>query len=307
MALLIVAPNRDTRAVREHLQQLDPQLDVRLWPDLGDPAEIDFAVLWKHPPGTLAQLPGLRAVSSYGAGVESILNDPELPPALPVGRISGPRLAADMAEFVAAVVIARHRGLWGFREDQQARRWRPWAPEQLPVIGLLGSGKMGAAVAKVFLALGYPVHAWSRSGSAPAGVEGHAGDAGLASMAGMVDYLVCLLPLTDQTRDRLNADLFARMRRGAYLINVGRGEHLVEDDLLQALDSGQLGGAYLDVFRQEPLPPAHPFWDHPQILMSPHCASYTLPREAARLMLESYQRVQRGELPLDAVDRSAGY
>lgn len=307
MALLIVAPNRDTSAVRKHLQALEPQLDVRLWPELGAPQDIDFAVLWQHPPGALQALTALKAVSSYGAGVDRILADPQLPPDLPIGRISGPRLAADMAEFVSAVVIAQHRGLWGFLADQRERRWRPWAPEATPVVGILGMGKMGRTTAGVFQALGYQVHGWSRTAQETGGLHNHHGAAGLMDIAATVDYLICLLPLTATTREILNARLFAAMRRGAYLINAGRGEHLAEEDLIPAIDSGQLSGAYLDVFRQEPLPASHPFWQHPNILISPHCASFTLPREAAQLILESYHRVQRGEPPLDAIDRQRGY
>ncbi len=307
MALLIVAPNRDTAAVERHIWRLAPRLEVRIWPNLGKTSEIDFAVLWKHPPGLLRELPALKAVSSYGAGVEAILADPDLPPALPVGRISGPRLAADMAEYLAAVVIAQHRGLWRFYEDRKAGRWAPWAPEAMPVIGLLGIGRMGRAAARVFQVLGYPLHAWSLSGRSRRGITIHSGNEGLSAIARAADFLICLLPLTSDTAGILNAGLFAQMKRGAYLINVGRGGHLVEKDLIPALDSGQLGGAGLDVFAEEPLPAGHPFWTHPKIYLTPHCASYTLPEEAARLILKSYRRVRRGLPPLDAVDRRKGY
>lgn len=306
MALLIVAPNRDTAAVEAHLRQLEATLDIRIWPAMGAVDDIDFAVLWKHPHGLLAELPALRAVSSYGAGVESILSDPSLPPELPVGRISGPRLAADMAEFVAAVVINQHRGLWGFFSDQQQQQWRPWAPLATPIIGLLGAGKMANACAQVFRALGYRTHQWGRQAK-PGQADYHHGNDGLNVMLAQVNYLVCLLPLTPDTQGILNAKLFGQLQTGTYLINVGRGDHLVEDDLIPALNSGQLSGAYLDVFHQEPLPGGHPFWSHPKIKISPHCASFTLPEEAARLIWESYSRVRRGELPLDVIQRHQGY
>lgn len=307
MTLLIVAPNRDTGAVEEHLHRLAPKLEVRVWPELGDPEEIDFAVLWRHSPGLFARLPNLRAVTSYGAGVEAILDDPSLPEGLPVGRIAGPRLAADMAEFLAGVVIARHRGLFEFRDDQRNEQWRPWAPEALPTIGVLGLGVMAKASVRVFRALGYPVHGWSRSPRRLHGVACHHGQAELPAIAAVADYLICLLPLTASTRGILNAGLFATMKPGACLINVGRGDHLVEPDLIPALDAGRLGCAVLDVFAQEPLPSGHPFWQHSKIFMTPHCASFTLPREAAELMLESYRRIQRGQPPLAAVDRQRGY
>lgn len=307
MAILIAAPNRDTQAVQQHLLELDPQLDVRIWPELGNLDDIDFAVLWQHPPGLLQQLPALKAISSYGAGVESILADPGLPAHLPIGRISGQRLAADMAEFVAAVVINQHRGLWGFLADQQQCRWNQWAPIATPSIGILGAGKMAQACVHVFRALNYEVHCWSRSGSGELDCHYHTGADGLHEVAQVVDYLICLLPLTPQTTGILNQTLFAQMKTGAYLINVGRGQHLIEEDLIPALDKGQLSGAYLDVFVEEPLPRSHPFWHHNKIRISPHCASFTLPLEAATLMLESYRRVQRGEPPLDEISRQAGY
>lgn len=307
MPLLIVAPNRDTGAVERHLYALDPRLDVRVWPCLGDPGEIDFAVLWKHPPGLFAQLPKLRAVTSYGAGVEAILSDPDLPADLPIGRLAGPRLAADMAEYLAGVVIARHRGLFGFRDDQRERLWRPWAPAALPAVGVLGLGTMGLAAVKVFRALGWPVHGWSRSGRAPRGVAAYSGRSGLNKLAGTVDYLVCLLPLTPATTGILGRELFAGMKQDSCVINVGRGGHLIEADLIPALDAGRPGYAVLDVFAHEPLPEDHPFWRHPKIYLTPHCASFTLPREAAELMLKSYRRVRRGLPPLGLVDRRRGY
>lgn len=307
MTLLIVAPNRDTHGLENHLRQMDPDLDIRIWPTLGPVEDIEFAVLWKHPQGLLAELPMLKAISSYGAGVEAILSDPDLPADLPVGRICGPRLAADMAEFLAGVVINRHRGLFGFYEDQKHGQWRPWAPEQTPVIGILGLGNMGMNAARLFLALGYVVHGWSRSGKQADNIIIHQGDDGLNNIAAAVDYLICLLPLTARTKGILNAGLFERMKSDAYLINVGRGGHLIEADLIPAIDAGCLSGAYLDVFAQEPLPADHPFWRHPRILISPHCASFTLPREAAELILRSYRRVQQGEPPLDTIDRERGY
>ena len=307
MAILIVAPNRDTQAVENHLLDLDPELDIRIWPEMGNVHDIEFAVLWQHPPGLLKTLPALKAISSYGAGVESILADPELPEGIPIGRISGQRLAADMAEFVTAVVINQHRGLWGFAEDQKQQRWNQWAPIATPVIGLLGAGNMSAACVNVFRALQYEVHCWSRSGQGELDCHYHADQQGLAEICQVADFLICLLPLTEQTTGILNRQLFQQMKTGAYLINVGRGDHLVEEDLIPALDKRQLSGAYLDVFQQEPLPAGHPFWQHPKIHISPHCASFTLPLEAATLILKSYRQVQQDQGPLDPIDPIAGY
>lgn len=307
MAFLVAVPERLEAELIANLRELAPDLDLRTPNHPGEPEDITFALLWKQPRGLLERLPGLQAVTSMGAGVDAILSDPGLPENLPVGRLAGPRLAANMAAYLVAMVVNRWKRLPEFRQARERREWRQWAPESPPRIGLLGTGAMGRRTTAAFRALDFPVEGFSRSGRGPDGVPMHSGPDGLTAIAGRADALICLLPLTDATRDILNADLFAAMKPGAVLINVGRGEHLVESDLLEALDRGRPGHAILDVFREEPLPPDHPFWDHPEITITPHCSSITLPREAAELALESYRRVQAGDGPLGRVDRSAGY
>jgi len=312
LAFLIATPTRDSGELAEHIRARMPDIDLRVWPDLagpdsGNPAEIRFALVWKPPEGLFGQLTGLEAVSSLGAGVDGLVDHPEIPPDVPIGRLAGPRLATNMAAYLVAVVVERWKKLDGFVSDQHARRWNQWAPEAPPTIGLLGTGAMGRAAADAFDALDFPILGWSRSGKGPDNVEMHAGRDGLERVTAKADYLINLLPLTDQTRDLLDAGLFARMRPDSTLINVGRGQHLVEDDLIAALDRGRPGFAILDVFRTEPLPPEHPFWAHPKIFITPHCASITLTREAAELAVQSYRRVLAGQPPLGRVDRQRGY
>jgi len=307
MALLIAAPTRDTDELAETLNRLEPGADIRVWPDAGELSEIDFAICWKQPEGLFSRLPGLKAVTSLGAGVDGILKDPDLPRDLPVGRLAGPRLASNMAAYVTAMTTLHWRDFPGFMKDQAARRWNQWAPEHPPVVGLMGMGEMARMTASALEALDTPVHGWNRSGKGPDTVTMHSGDRGLVEMAATVDVLVCLLPLTDQTRGIIHAGLLAAMKPGACLINTGRGEHLVEADLLSALDAGRPGRAILDVFSTEPLPESHPFWQHPRILITPHCASITLTEEAARLALESWRRVQAGKPPLGQVEPDRGY
>jgi glyoxylate/hydroxypyruvate reductase A len=307
VALLIAAPGRDCSGLIAELGQQAPEIDVRLWPDVGVAADIDFAVLWKHPPDLLARLPSLRAVSSLGAGVEHLINDPALPGTLPVGRLSGPRLAADMAAWLVGRVVAHWRDFDRFEALQRQQRWQPWAPERPPRIGLLGTGRMGCATIRAFHALEIPVTAFNSGGGNVHGVDALSGRKGLLELAAGVDYLICLLPLTAATRGLLNAELFAAMRAGSVLINVGRGQHLDEAALLAALDRGRPAVALLDVFASEPLPPGHPFWGHPRIGITPHCSAITSDREAASLAIESYRRVRSGRPPLDRIDRRAGY
>lgn len=307
MAFLIATPTRDAKELAGHVRRLLPDADVRVWPDLDDPAEIEFALVWKPPRGLFGQLPNLRAVSSLGAGVDELVASREIPERLAIGRLAGPRLAANMAAYLVSVVVAHWKRLPQFIDDQAERRWNQWAPEKPPAVGLLGLGEMGRKAAEAFAALDFPLLGWSRSGNGPEGVSMFAGTSGLAEIAGRADYLVNLLPLTAETRDILDRKVFENMRRGSTVVNVGRGEHLVDHDLLEALDAGRPGYAILDVFREEPLPDDHPFWRHPKIFITPHCASITLTVEAAELAAESYRRVMRGESPLGMVDRERGY
>lgn len=307
MALLIATPDRDALDLAQRIREWGPEIDLRVWPALGDPGDIDFALVWKPPGELFGQLPNLKAVSSLGAGVDRLIANPEIPGDVEIGRLAGPRLAADMAAYLVAVVVARWKRLPALLANQRSHHWNPWAPEQPPVVGLLGTGQMGRRTAAAFAELEFPVHGFSRSGRGPDGVNMHAGARGLHQIANVSDFLINLLPLTGDTRDILAAGLFARMRTGSTLINVGRGEHLVEEDLLDALERDRPGCAVLDVFREEPLPNDHAFWDHPKIFITPHCASITLTEEAAERVVESYRRVRAGKPPLGCVDRGRGY
>lgn len=307
MALLIATPDRDAGELVRRIRERDPGIDLRVWPETGDRDDIAFVLAWKPPPGLFGSLPNLRAVSSLGAGVDALIDDESIPADVDIGRLAGPRLAANMAAYLVAVVVARWKRLPKFIEDQRQLRWRPWAPESPPTVGLLGTGRMGQRSAAAFAELEFPVHGYSRSGRGPEGVVMHSGEQGLAEIAGISDYLVNLLPLTEPTRGILDRSLFASMKEGGTLINVGRGEHLVEEHLLEALNARRPACAVLDVFRGEPLPQAHPFWTHPRIFITPHCASITLTVEAAELAVESYRRVLADKPPLGAVDRERGY
>ncbi len=303
-AILLAAPDRDVSELAGEIARLAPEIEVRVWPDTGPVTDIEFAVVWKHPPELLASLPALRAVSSLGAGADHLLDDPGLPENLPVGRLAGPRLAADMAAYLVSEVVRDWKQLDDYADDQRRKRWQPRTPGPPPRIGLLGLGTMGQCAARAFQALELPVAAVTRSGRGRPGIEtcGSTGE-----LAERVDYLICLLPLTESTRGLIDADLLGRMAPTATLINVGRGEHLVEADLLRALDDGRPGGAILDVFEREPLPIDHAFWNHPRIRITPHCAAITQTAEAAALIVESYHSVRNSGRPLGLVDRAAGY
>lgn len=307
MALLICAPDRSNERLGADLAKRLPGVDVRIWPDVGEPTDIEFALLWKHPKGLVQTLPNLKAISSLGAGIEHLIRDPDIPANLPIGRLAGPKLAADMATWLVGQVVAHWRDFARFKNQQANKQWQPWAPAGQASVGILGMGAMGAQAAKAFQALGFEVGGYSISGHGPKSVTMHTGPQGLMALAAQSDYLICLLPLTEKTHGILNKSLMAHMPPGSVLINVGRGAHLVESDLLEALELGHPEHAILDVFVTEPLPKDHPFWAHPKITLSPHCAALTDPAEAADLAAQSYQNVMTGKPPLGQVKLSAGY
>lgn len=262
-----------------------------------DRASIEIAVTANPPPGQLAMLPNLRFIQSAWAGVDGMLSDPALPRHTPLARLIDPTLAAQMAEAVAAHVLALHRQAPAYAAQQARGLWAklPQPPTTERSVGLLGYGEMGRTCGKTLTALGFPLAHWSR----------RAGD--LATLLADSEIVVNLLPLTPETRGILSRDTFARMRPGAAIINVGRGGHLAEADLIPALDSGRLSHAILDVFETEPLPADHPFWRHPKITITPHAAAITDPASGALRVAENIARFRAGEPVVGLVSREAGY
>jgi glyoxylate/hydroxypyruvate reductase len=273
-------------------------------------ADVRLACAWHPPHDAFERYPNLKAVCSIGAGVDNILMCPSLRSGIEVVRVVDPEQAQLMAGFVAWHVIGHQRGLATYREQQRDRIWRVLgqrSAQSVPV-GILGFGAIGQRVATHLSLLGFPVMVWSRTAkltSSP--VRSFHGREGLDAMLGETEVLVNLLPLTLETRDILNGDLFGRMRRGGYLVQVGRGEHLVEDDLLAALESGQLAGAALDVFGSEPLSPTHPFWAHPKIAVTPHAACDASVSAVADTLVATAAAIDKGERPPHAIDRGRGY
>jgi glyoxylate/hydroxypyruvate reductase len=309
VALMFYSNDDPADRWRRALTDLMPDLDFRVWPDVGDPNEIDVALVWKPPRGELRRYPNLKAILSLAAGVDAMLRDDSLPDHLPIVRMVDPSLTDGMVEYVLLAVLRHHRMFDHYERMHREARWDYVFPPQAAErrVGVMGLGVLGGEVARALAAHRFPVAGWSRGPKTVAGVECFHGGDGLRSFLARTEILVCLLPLTAETADILNADLFARLPRGAAVVNVARGGHLVDADLIAALDSGHLSGATLDVFREEPLPPDHPFWRHPKILVTPHVASYTVPESAAAGVVESVRRVRAGEPLLNVVDRGSGY
>ena len=310
MVLLILMPDRwdDAIKLRDNLRRLDRSLEVRIWPESGDESSVDVIVSWRHPAGVLRRFENLKLLVSFGAGAEHLLTDDGVPDDLPIVRTVDPVLIRDMVGYVVTVINNHRRGFFKYQTDQRAHRWNPQAYQRMPVALVLGMGRLGSATARTLADLGYRVVGWSRKNRRDeGGLEVVVGWDELFRVLPEADSVTCLLPLTPQTRDMLDASFFARMKEGSLLVNAGRGGHLVERDLVEALDRDRPGHAVLDVFREEPLPDDHPFWEHPKITITPHVAALTDPFAAAERVVESCRRLRAGEPLLDRVDLERGY
>jgi glyoxylate/hydroxypyruvate reductase len=309
MALLFRSSVDSEARWKPQLTQLMPELEVRLWPRIGDPADIDYALVWRPEPGLLASFPNLKLILSLGAGVDHILCDPQLPRHVPLVRLVDPYLTDAMSEFVVLQALRLHRQDLDYQSQQHAGIWHelPQKNAGERKVGILGFGEIGQDAGRKLAALGFPVSGWGRRERILAGFPTYAGPQGLFQLLSQTEILVCLLPLTRETEGILCARTFAALPRGAGLVNAGRGGHLVEEDLIPALDRGQLSAAALDVFQEEPLPPAHPFWHHPRILVTPHIAGITNPTTAVPIILDNIRRCEEGRPLLNQVDPAQGY
>ena len=309
MAILFRSSPAATVRWRKLLGALLPDHEVRFFPEVGDRESVEYALVWQPPPGLLASLPNLKVIFGLGAGIDHLLRDPELPRQVPIVRLVDPYMTDAMSEYVALSVLRLHRQDLDYLVQQRTAAWEEREQKNAAErpVGILGFGTLGQDAGRKLKALGFPVAGWSRSAKAIGGFETFAGTDGLNALLAASEILVCLLPLTSETAGILNTGNFARLPRGAGIVNAGRGGHLVEDDLIPALDSGQLSGAVLDVFRKEPLPPDHPFWRHRRILVTPHIAAETHPPTAAPIISEAIRRFEAGLPVVNMVDLARGY
>jgi glyoxylate/hydroxypyruvate reductase len=277
-----------------------------------DPTCIEVAIVANPPEGSLRGLPSLRLIQSLWAGVDRLLADRTLPPDVPIARMVDPVLEAAMVESALWAVLSLHRGFFAYQQRQRQASWRVHAQRRADEIGVtvLGQGAMGLACAKALVRQGYRVAGWARGQAATPplpGLDTLAGREALTRRLPFSDIVLNLLPLTLDTRGLLNAQFFSALPRHASIINFGRGAHVVEADLLAALDSGHLRHAVLDVFESEPLPAGHRFWHHPRVTVLPHAAALTDPRSAARLVAANVQALIEGRSIAFQVDRARGY
>jgi glyoxylate/hydroxypyruvate reductase A len=309
MALLFLSTVDSPDDWRAAFAELSPELEFRVWPDCGERSDIEAALVWRPPARSLLELPNLKLIASLGAGVDHLLKDTVLPKGVPITRFVDGNLTDMMVEYAVLHVLAMHRRLPEYLAQQRAVVWRelaqPLAGERK--VGVMGLGVLGGAVARKLTGFGFDVAGWSRTPKTIEGVTNFSGAAGLNFFLARSEILLCLLPLTPDTAGIISRETLARLPKGARFINLGRGGHVVEADLLAALDSGQIGNAILDVFQKEPLPAEHPLWRHPNVIVTPHVASITHPLSGARKVVENLKRVRQGLPPRDQVDPAIGY
>jgi glyoxylate/hydroxypyruvate reductase A len=298
----------DTKAAPwlEGLRRALPEAEVQEWQTGAPPA--DHAVVWAPPQQFLDEQPGLKGIFNIGAGVDALMKL-RLPRGAQVVRIDDGGMAVQMAEFVCHALIRRFRELDGYEADIAAGKWsyrRPRQRQDYPV-GIMGLGVLGERVARAVAHFEFPVLGWSRSPKVVAGVRCYSGAEQFDEFLRATRVLVCLLPLTPETEGVMNARSLSLLQPGAYVINVARGGHLVDEDLVALLDSGHLAGATLDVFRTEPLPAGHPFWKHPKITVTPHTSARTLRDESIAQIAGKIRALERGEPIAGVVDVERGY
>ncbi|ALL69653.1 D-3-phosphoglycerate dehydrogenase (plasmid) [Paraburkholderia caribensis MBA4] len=308
MTLLYKADPERGKLWAQHFAQKAPEIPFRLWPDVGDPAAVRYLAAWQPPDDPVRTLPNLEVIFSVGAGIDQF-DLSRVPPHIAVVRMIEPGIVEGMVEYVTQAVLTIHRDLFDYALQQRQRVWRemPVRAASTRRVGVLGLGMLGTAVLERLRLFGFPCAGWSRSAHRIEGVECFAGVQALDVFLARCDVLVCLLPLTDATRGLLDKRLFGRLPKGASFINVGRGAQVNQQDLLEALDSGQLQNAILDVTDPEPLPDSHPFWTHPRVRVTPHIASATRPEGAVEVVLENIRRRNGGLAMVGEVDRSRGY
>nr|WP_246519762.1 glyoxylate/hydroxypyruvate reductase A [Ancylobacter lacus] len=299
----------DPAAWREALAAELPDLDFRVAPDgVGDPAEVGYALVWSPPAGFFSRFPNLRLVTNLGAGVDALVRRDDLVP-VPISRLNDPGMVQMMASYIIFAVTRYARDIDVFEAAQRRGEWTYVHPRALSEVkvGLLGLGELGTPAALALAGMGYSVTGWSRSAKTLPGVTCLTGRDGLETILAGSDIVVVLVPLTRESEGLIGAAELAMMRKGAKLVNASRGKLVDEAALIAALESGHLGGATLDVFVNEPLPAGHPLWTTPNVLITPHIASITVPALAARDVAESIRRVRRGEAPLHEVHAARGY
>ena len=312
MSILLASTDfwEDMEVWSSGLQEVMPEMDVRVYPDEGDVNDVEYAVVWKHPRGILKKYPNLKAILSLGAGVDHIISDPELPEGLPIVRLVDKKLTHEMCLHSLHWVLHFHSDQYLYRIQQQSREWIQQSSVQSEdrTIGIMGLGNIGKAIGDSLINLDFKVVGWgARPKESLGGIEYYCGHEQLADFLSQTDVLINVLPLTEDTKNILTKIELAFLPKGSFIINIGRGGIINESDLLTSLDSGHITAVALDVFAQEPLPENNSLWDHPSVYVTPHIAGQSNPGSAAQTIADNIRLIEKGETPYPIYSHSSGY
>lgn len=310
MAIVIASQLQNISVWAKAIQNIDAKIEVLPFDKVSDPASVEFVLAWNQPEGIFENFPKLKTVSSMGAGIDHLIKDKSIGIQVNIVRIIDPLLSQDMFEFVLATIMTHLRMLPLYRENQLQTVWKKKLYRRISDVrvGIMGTGNIGAHVARKLTDAGFSVTGWGRSAEkTPDGVKKYCGKEQLGEFLNSCNVLVALLPLTGETRGILNYETLKLLPQGAMVINIGRGGLIVDEHLIQLLDEGHLDRACLDVFHQEPLPTDHPFWSHPGVFITPHIASLTHPDSVAQQIVENYYRTINDQPLINLANRSLEY
>lgn len=309
MSIVIIRQDDKIELWKKALQEAAPDIKVYSYLDEHDVDEIEVALVWKHPKGTLKPYNKLKYIACSGAGVDFIFDDETRPQDVPITRIVDTMLASDMSEYVIAAIFSYLKRFYEYKINQTKCHWEPKQYHRIAdfTVGILGLGALGAVLAKDLVRFGFKTQGWANSRKDISGVKSFAGHDELSEFLKSSEILVCLLPLTNETTGILNKKRFQQLPKGAFVINAARGGHLVDTDLIEMLDNEHLSGATLDVFHQEPLPEAHPFWQHEKIHITPHYASVSDTASVVPQIIENYRRMKAEKSLINIVSTIKGY
>ena len=309
MSIVIIRQDDKIQSWKDALQKAAPEIKVYSYLEKHPANEIEVALVWKHPVGTLSKYKNLKYIASSGAGVDFIVEDATTPKNIPITRVVDTMLASDMSEYIVAVIFSYLKNLNTYKIAQTKDIWKPFPYRRISdfKVGILGLGALGGVLANDLVRFGFKTQAWSASEKTFEGIATFNGQDQLPTFLASTEILVCLLPLTKETQGILNKALFQQLPKDAHVINAARGGHVVDADLIEMIDNGHLSGASLDVYHQEPLSAEHPFWAHEKINMTPHYASVSDTDSVVPQIIENYQRMKKGDVLMNLVSPHKGY
>jgi glyoxylate/hydroxypyruvate reductase A len=309
MSIVLIFENKNVEPWKNALIEKLPNTVIEVYPNVKDNEGVDFVICWKPKKKVFEQFPNIKVIQSVGASVEHITNSQTINDDNIITRIVDEKLSNDMWEFLITIVLSELKNISSYFAQKSDRIWQqhPYKSINNTTVSILGLGSIGAYVAEKFAQIGFNVKGWSTSKKEILKVKSYSGENEFDTFLDNSDFLINLLPLTDKTKEILNKSVLQKLPKNAFLINVGRGEHLVDEDLIDLLNTSMLSGAFLDVFREEPLPKEHPFWNHSKIQITPHIASLTNVETAIDQITENYKRFLKKEELLNIVSLKKGY